>query len=162
MSPKLFSRFLRCLRTLPNVHTLQIIACSTTLPSLFTGYTFTHVRKVTVPLHAFAILKSFPGVREINCIASQGTVWEEEWIDLIEAVEQVCKKLEDLHGIIILDERMMKREEQTTSYSKRSPNIFVACRPRQCSSKSSSDQISPLDHPCNSSLSRSSPKSTYH
>jgi hypothetical protein len=109
MSRKLSSTFLRSLQTLPNVHTLQLISCSPSLQSSLAGYKFPQIRKLTVPQHSISILNSFPEVRVIVCTVFQGVVLEANLEDFINAVENVCKKVEDLDGILF-DEPMMERK----------------------------------------------------
>jgi len=88
--------FIRCLESLPNLHTLQLVhvhsEMTTTLKEAFEGHTFPRIRNVILPSCAHNILRCCPEVRQVVCNEDDGG-------KLITAIRRGCKKVEGFHGI---------------------------------------------------------------
>jgi len=89
------SPFVRCLESLPNLETLQIVYASlqmtTTLNDAFKGHTFPRIRNITLPSCAHNILRLCPEVRRVVCSQNDGG-------KLLTAIQRGCKKVEVARG----------------------------------------------------------------
>lgn len=89
--------FVKLLRTLPNVHTLEIphahSAMTTALKGAFEGNAFSSIEKIVLPSCAHEILRCCPSIREVTCVEDDGA-------RLIGALTRgECSKLEILRNV---------------------------------------------------------------
>ncbi|KAF8679434.1 hypothetical protein RHS04_04813 [Rhizoctonia solani] len=94
---KVLPPFVKLLRALPNVHTLEIphahSAMTGALKQAFEGKTFPTIQRIILPTCAHEILRCCPEIREVTCNEDDGG-------RLIGAlVQNGCKKLEVLRGV---------------------------------------------------------------
>ncbi|KAF8761803.1 hypothetical protein RHS01_01214 [Rhizoctonia solani] len=94
---KILPPFVKLLRALPNVHTLEIphahSAMTGALKQAFGGKTFPTIQRIILPTCSHEILRCCPEIREVTCNEDDGG-------RLIGAlVQNGCKKLEVLRGV---------------------------------------------------------------
>ncbi|CAE6381150.1 unnamed protein product, partial [Rhizoctonia solani] len=94
---KVLPPFVKLLRALPNVHTLEIphahSAMTGALKQAFEGKTFPTIQRIILPTCAHEILRCCPEIREVTCNEDDGG-------RLIGGlVQNGCKKLEVLRGV---------------------------------------------------------------
>ncbi|KAF8646023.1 hypothetical protein AX16_007448 [Volvariella volvacea WC 439] len=97
--------FVRCLESLPNVHTLQIVHAHTQMTSHFKdhfeGHILSTIRTVVLPSHAHNVLRCCPEARKVVCNYDDGS-------KLVSAIAKECRKVEEMAGFKP-DQKMMKR-----------------------------------------------------
>ncbi|KAG6886857.1 hypothetical protein C0992_001979 [Termitomyces sp. T32_za158] len=97
--------FVRCLETLSNLHTLQILRASgqmtTDFKLAFEAHKLPQVHTVVLPNHAHNVLRACPEARVVTCILEDGG-------KLIGAIAKECKNVRVLRGFT-LDVNMTKR-----------------------------------------------------
>ncbi|KAG6886856.1 hypothetical protein C0992_001978 [Termitomyces sp. T32_za158] len=97
--------FVQCLKTLPNLHTLQILRAhtqmTTHLKTAFAAHKLPQVHTVVLPNHAHNILRACPEARVVMCSYDDGG-------KLIGAIAKECKNVRVLRGFAP-DVNMTKR-----------------------------------------------------
>ncbi|KNZ82316.1 hypothetical protein J132_00131 [Termitomyces sp. J132] len=87
--------FVRCLKVLPNLHTLQILRAhsqmTTHLKNAFGQHKIPQVRTIVLPDYAHNVLRACPEVRVVMCNCEEGS-------KLIGAIAKECKKVQVLRG----------------------------------------------------------------
>ncbi|KAG5340348.1 hypothetical protein C0989_002078 [Termitomyces sp. Mn162] len=105
--------FVRCLKVLPNLHTLQILRAhsqmTTHLKNAFGQHKIPQVRTIVLPDYAHNVLRACPEVRVVMCNCEEGS-------KLIGAIAKECKKVQVLRGFYP-NVNMMKSMSMRFGYS---------------------------------------------
>ncbi|TFK69229.1 hypothetical protein BDN72DRAFT_840707 [Pluteus cervinus] len=105
-SEAVLGSLVRCLKSLPNLHTLQIYRAHTQMTThfkiTFEGHLLPQIRTIILPTYAHNVLRCCPNVTTVVCNGGDGS-------QLISAIQKVCKKIEVMDGFPLGDTRLVKR-----------------------------------------------------
>ncbi|EAU92311.1 hypothetical protein CC1G_00530 [Coprinopsis cinerea okayama7 len=97
--------FTKCLKAMPNVHTIHVLHAHTQMTSHikagFEGVSLPTIRTLIIPGYCHELLKTCPEVRSVQCIRDDGS-------KLITVIKRDCPKVEEVRGFG-LDASLTKR-----------------------------------------------------